>query len=79
MQVLLCAVLPNTPTSTRDTRRAAFARNGEDYPADPLARAVADGLMRRHMLGDLLVEAALIDVGFAGRAATAHLDGAVDD
>ena len=79
MQVLLCAVLPNTPYSIRDTRRAAFARNGEDCPANPLARAVADGLMRRHMLGDLVIEAALVDVGFAGRSAAAHLDGAVAD
>jgi hypothetical protein len=71
MQVLLCAVLPNTPHSTRDGGDAAVARRGEDGAADLLARAVADGLMRRERLGDLVVEAALVDVdvGFARRAA----------
>ena len=62
MQMLLCTVLPNTPHSLRDTQYGVAHRPGGDSPADMLARAVAEGVIRRHVLGQVVVDAALVDV-----------------
>ena len=61
MQMLLCAVLPNTPDSARAARNSVAGGAAGDAP-DLLARAVADGLVRRHMLGQVIVEAAFVAV-----------------
>jgi hypothetical protein len=67
MQVLLCAVLPNAPRATRDPRVAAVERISRTNVKDPLALAVAGGLLRSHMVDNVVLDAALVEVDGRGR------------
>ena len=66
MQVLLCAVLPNASHAPRAPQVAASDRMSRTNVTDPLALAVADGLLRSHMVDNVVVDAALVEIDRRG-------------